>query len=262
MPEGPLARCGTVPCQYRCGHFAPDRFVYDRLEMKPRAAATTAHSSPRALKRAPGFVDEIYELIRADIMALRIAPDTRISIDQLARQLGVSQTPIREALSRLEATGLVTKQHFVGYCSAPQLNRRQLDELYEMRLLLEPYAARCATERMSEEQLAKVAALAKAMKPGETRTSYGRFADQDSELHDLIAPGSGNRLIREALARSHTHLHIFRLRFHSEVTKEASTEHAKLVTALAKRRGADAESAMRAHIEKSYERLKAFALEP
>jgi DNA-binding GntR family transcriptional regulator len=229
--------------------------------MKPRASAPAVRSSSRALKRSQGFVDEIYELIRADIMALRIAPDTRISIDQLVRQLGVSQTPIREALSRLEATGLVTKQHFVGYCSAPQLNRKQLDDLYEMRLLLEPYAARCAAERMSAEDLGKVAALAKAMKPGETRTSYDRFADQDSELHDLIAQGSGNRLIREALARSHTHLHIFRLGFHSEVTKEAATEHARLIAALAKRRGADAEAAMRAHIERSYERLKTFALD-
>ena len=229
------------------------------LAVKNDASALRAASKPRAVKRSQGFVDEVYELIRADIMSLRIPPDTRISIDSLARQLGVSQTPIREALSRLEATGLVTKQHFVGYCSAPQLDRKALDELYELRLLLEPYAARCAAERMDESQLEAVARLAKAMEPGESRKSYDRFAVQDSELHDLIAVGSGNPLIRDALARLHTHLHIFRLRFHSEVTKEASTEHAKLVTALARRRPAEAEAAMRAHIEKSYKRLQAFA---
>src|SRR5262245_65960577 len=95
--------------------------------------APATSTRPRRIKRSQGFVDEVYELIRADIMSLRIPPDTRISIDSLARQLGVSQTPIREALSRLEATGLVTTQHFVGYCSAPQLIRRQLDELSELR---------------------------------------------------------------------------------------------------------------------------------
>lgn len=221
--------------------------------------APAAGTRPRRIKRAQGFVDEVFELIRADIMALRIPPDTRISIDSLARQLGVSQTPIREALSRLEATGLVIKQHFVGYCSAPQLNRKQLDELYEMRLLLEPYAASCAAERMSDEELRAVIELGRKMEPGESRTSYDRFAVQDSELHDLIAIGSGNPLIRDALAKLHTHLHIFRLRFHSEVTKEASSEHAKLVTALVRRRAAEAESAMRAHIEKSYKRLQAYA---
>jgi DNA-binding GntR family transcriptional regulator len=227
------------------------------LPMKSNAPA--ADRSQRVLRRKQGIVDEVYELIRADIMALRIPPDSRISIDELARQLGVSQTPIREALSRLEATGLVTKRHFVGYCCAPQLDRRQLDELYELRLLLEPFAARCAADRMSDEQVQAVARLAKAMEPGESRRSYDRFAVQDSELHDLIASGSGNSLVRDALSRLHTHLHIFRLRFHSEVTREASAEHERLVDALVRRNPAEAEAAMREHIEKSYQRLQAYA---
>jgi DNA-binding GntR family transcriptional regulator len=222
-------------------------------------APVAADNLPRTIRRSQGIVDEVFELIRADIMSLRIPPDTRISIDQLARQLGVSQTPIREALSRLEATGLVTKRHFVGYCCAPQLDRRQLDELYELRLLLEPFAARCAAERMSDEQLQQVARLAEAMHPGATRRSYDRFAVQDSQLHDLIAQGSHNPLVRDALARLHTHLHIFRLRFHSEVTREASTEHAALVEALLRRDPQAAEEAMRTHIQKSYQRLQAFA---
>lgn len=215
--------------------------------------------SPRVIRRAPGIVDEVYELIRADIMALRIPPDTRVSIDELARQLGVSQTPIREALSRLEATGLVTKRHFVGYYCAPQLDRRQLDELYEMRTLLEPFAARCAAERMDDAQLQAVTQLARAMEPADSRHSYDRFAVQDSELHDLIAAGSGNPLVRDALSRLHTHLHIFRLRYHSEVTREASAEHAQLIDALTHRKPAAAESAMREHIQKSYQRLQAWA---
>ena len=83
-------------------------------------------------------------------------------------------------------------------------------------------------------------------------------ADQDSELHDMIARGSGNSLIQESLARLHTHLHIFRLRFHSEVTREAYVEHAKLIEALKQRRPAAAEAAMRTHIEKSYKRMAPF----
>jgi DNA-binding GntR family transcriptional regulator len=193
-------------------------------------------------------------------MSLRIPPDTRISIESLVRELGVSQTPIREALSMLEAIGLVTKKHFVGYCSAPQLNRKQLDQLYEVRLLIEPYAARCAAERMSESDLKILSDLAQNMEPGEWRTTYARFADQDSELHDLIAMGSGNTLIQESLARLHTHLHIFRLRFHSEVTTEAYVEHARLVEALVRRDPAEAEAAMREHIERSYKRLEPFAV--
>ena len=223
--------------------------------MTTEVSTKLSRPGPRRVKRSPGFVEEVFQIIRADIMSLRIPPDARISIDQLARELDVSQTPIREALSMLEATGLVTKRHFVGYCSAPQLTRKQLDELYEVRLLIEPYGARCAAERMPESDLEKLRKHAHGMEPGATRTSYNRFADEDSELHDMIAAGSGNPLIRESLARLHTHLHIFRLRFHSEVTEEAYAEHAKLVDALVRRNAAKAEAAMRAHIEKSYKRL-------
>ncbi len=225
-----------------------------------RGADGQGGGNARRLQRAPGFAEEVFDIIRADIMSLRIPPDTRISIDSLARELGVSQTPIREALSMLEAIGLVTKRHYAGYCTAPQLNRRQLDELYEMRLLMEPFAARCAAERMSDIDLARIRALASSMEPGETRTSYDRFADQDSDLHALIAHGSGNSIIEESLTRLHVHLHIFRLRFHSEVTREAFAEHEQLVAALVARDRAAAEAAMRAHIEKSYNRLMPFTL--
>ena len=227
------------------------------MPTSPSRNATSSASG--RIKRSQGVVEDVYELIRSDIMSLRIPPDTRISIDNLARELGVSQTPIREALSRLEATGLVLKQHFVGYCTAPRLNRREFEELYEIRLLLEPDAARFAAERMADEDLQSIASLARKMQPGQTRKSYNRFAVQDAELHDLIAAGSGNRLIRDTLAKLHTHLHIFRLRFHREVTREAYAEHEKLVTALSKRKPAEAASAMRIHIEKSYRRLKAYA---
>jgi DNA-binding GntR family transcriptional regulator len=240
-----VARRSTVPQGH--GSEAPEGDLSDPV------------GADRRIKRSQGFVEEVFEVIRADIMSLAIPPDTRISIDHLARKLGVSQTPIREALSMLEAIGLVTKRHFVGYCSAPQLNRRQLDQLYEARLLIEPFAARHAAERMDDVAMAELVALAQAMTPGESRHSYDKFADQDSDLHDLIAAGSGNPIIRETLARLHSHLHIFRLRFHSEVATEAVNEHAALIEALTSRNADAAEAAMREHIQRSYARVVPFA---
>jgi len=213
----------------------------------------------RRVQRSQGFAEEVLNIIRADIMSLRIPPDTRISIDQLARELGVSQTPIREALSQLEAMGLVTKRHHIGYCSAPQLNRRQLDDLYEMRLLLEPYAARRTAERMTDEKAATLRSLCEAMGPRRAIDSYDQFAQLDAELHDAVATGSGNDIIRESLSRLHAHFHIFRHRSHSEVTKEAHLEHEVLVAALVSGDADGAEQAMRAHIQKSYGRLLPFA---
>lgn len=213
----------------------------------------------RRLQRSPGYVEEIFDIIRSDIMALRIPANARISIDQLARDLGVSQTPIREALSMLEAIGLVTRRHYVGYWSAPLLTRDEIDNLYEVRLLLEPQAARAAATRMSDADLKTVGKLIDAMNTGRMPTTYDRFADRDAELHDLIAAGSGNRLIQEALSRLHSHLHIFRLRSNSTVTAEAHQEHMALKQALLARDGDAAEAAMRHHIERSYARLEAMA---
>jgi DNA-binding GntR family transcriptional regulator len=217
-------------------------------------------TSPKRIKRTQGFVEEVFEIIRADIMSLKIPPDTRIPVGNLVKELGVSQTPIREALSMLEALGLVTRKQFVGYCTAPKLNRKQFEELYEIRLLIEPYAAKSAAERMDDQAIAAICELAKRMEPGESesRASYGKFADDDSDLHAKIAQGSNNPLIEESLSRLHTHLHIFRLRFHSEVTTEAFAEHARLVDALRRRSPGEAEAAMRYHIEKSYARLVPF----
>ncbi len=160
--------------------------------------------------------------------------------------------------------GLVTKRHYAGYCSAPQITRQQLTNSTNCASCSNPTRRAARAQRMSVMELNRVAALAHGMQPGATRNSYARFADQDSELHDLIALGSGNQLISEALSRLHTHLHIFRLRFHSEVTTEAHVEHDRLVTALLARKQDEAEAAMRLHIEKSYRRMEPFAqaLEP
>ncbi len=215
----------------------------------------------RPIPRPAGLVEEVYSRVRAEIMSLGIPPDTRVTIESLARRLGVSQTPVREALSMLEAKGLVTKQQFIGYCTAPILNRAQFEEIHEIRLLLEPHAARRAAERMSDAQIAGLKDLLARMAPGgeQSRSSYDRFAELDAELHERIALAGGNTLIADSLARMHSHLHIFRLCYKSRIASDAHDEHAGLVDAIAARDGMGAEGAMRSHILSSHERFVQFA---
>src|SRR5471032_2332917 len=130
----------------------------------------------RPITRPSGLAEEVYRRIRADIMSLRLPPDTRVSVDSLARELGVSQTPIREALSMLEANGLVSKRHFAGYATSPRMDRAQLDELFEFRLLIEPHAARKAAETMRDGERASLAS-------GEGAGSHDAFADLDTAFH-------------------------------------------------------------------------------
>ena len=208
----------------------------------------------RPIARPPGLADEVYRRIRADIMSLKLPPDTRVSVDSLARELGVSQTPIREALSMLEANGLVSKRHFAGYATSPRMDRAQLDELFEYRLLIEPHAARKAAEMMSDAEV-------KALASGETAVSHDAFADMDTEFHRLIAQGAGNYLIADSLSRLHIHIHIFRSCFKREIAEEAVNEHNIIVAAIRARNGERAEAAMRRHIELSYGRLRDFIKE-
>ncbi|MGE0800366.1 MAG: GntR family transcriptional regulator [Lautropia sp.] len=221
------------------------------------AMAMMAKASVEPIRRS-GLVEAVYARIRADIMSVKIPPATRISVDQLARELGVSQTPIREALGMLEASGLVIRQHLIGYCTGPKLNRAQIDQLYEIRLMLEPAAARLAAQKMSDAALAELAALEHRMDPDPadaSRTAYERYADDDAEFHDRIAQGSGNRLIAESLARLHAHLHIFRLRHDGDVTRDTFEEHRQILRALQARSPRAAEKAMREHFQRSYRRL-------
>jgi DNA-binding GntR family transcriptional regulator len=208
----------------------------------------------RPIVRPSGLADEVYRRIRADIMSLRIPPDTRVSVDSLARELGVSQTPIREALSMLEANGLVSKRHFAGYATSPRMDRAQLDDLFEFRLLIEPHAARKAAEGMADGDMAMLAS-------GESAPSHDAFADMDTEFHRLIAQGAGNHLIADSLARLHIHVHIFRSCFRSEITEEAVHEHNAIIAAIRARDGERAEAAMRRHIELSYGRLRDYIKE-
>lgn len=212
----------------------------------------------KGINRHPGLAEEAYDAIFAQLMALTIAPGARITVDNLARELNVSQTPIREALGRLEGEGLVIRTHLIGYSAAPQISRRRFEDLYDLRLLLEPEAAARAAQAMDERQLVVLQAVAANMsrrQGGDERLRYAAFARQDAIFHDKILAFAGNELVRRTLAQQHTHFHIFRLLFHARVTEEALDEHAALLDALAKADGKAAKRAMRRHIELSRDRL-------
>lgn len=202
---------------------------------------------------------EVYDVLLKNLMSLEIKPEERISVDKLSRQLGVSQTPIREALSQLEVQGLVVKVHLSGYRAAPQLTRKQFDDICELRLLIEPLAAAKAAVLMSEQELNEIAKLAADMEePALTdpRSAYNAFAQDDTRFHAAIAKASQNDLFHNIITQQRVHLHLFRLRFYAQVTKDAVVEHAKIMKAFHSRDPDAAAKAMRSHIENAHARFK------
>ncbi|WP_222703658.1 GntR family transcriptional regulator [Sinomonas sp. R1AF57] len=197
----------------------------------------------------------MYNTLLNELLSGAIEPGSRIMIDRLSRTLGVSQSPIREALLRLEAQGLVTKTHLVGYRAAERMSRRQFEELYEMRLLLEPFAANRCAQLAADSQLEELERMTEDMKRESGHDSYASFARQDAAFHEFIAACGGNSLVQDSLSALHGHLHLFRLRFNTQGTNEALREHEQILAALKARNHERAESLMKSHISNSRERL-------
>ncbi|MCR8828211.1 GntR family transcriptional regulator [Pseudosulfitobacter koreensis] len=224
-------------------------------------AISVERTGEGGIVRPTSISDGVHQRIYEKLMSLEISPGARIPIDGLARELNVSQTPVRDALNRLEQEGLVRKAHLVGYSAAPQLTHKEFEDLYNFRLMIEPESARQACRKLTSESLTRLELAAGDMEkdeqPAYRNSRYSRFARADAHFHDEILKIAANEIVRQALADQHVHLHIFRLMFHSRVTREALEEHERLIAAF---RAGDADAAYNAmhdHISRSRDRLEA-----
>ncbi|MQA10642.1 MAG: FCD domain-containing protein [Pseudonocardiaceae bacterium] len=215
-------------------------------------------AAAKPLPRRAVLADDVYEAIKALIMDHEIEPDARVSIDGLARQLRVSPTPVREALARLESAELVAKEPLRGYRATPLLTKEELEDLYQFRLLIEPWAAARAAERVAagdKEQL-RAEMAATEVPQSDSYAEYKALTAHDTRLHVLIAELAGSPQVRHAFERTHCHLHIFRLHYHRTIGAETIKEHQAIVDAITQGDKDAAEHAMRRHLESScYDRL-------
>jgi DNA-binding GntR family transcriptional regulator len=205
----------------------------------------------RRLPRRPGLTDDVYEAVKAMLMDQVIPAAERISIDGLARELGVSPTPVREALARLESEGLATKEPLKGYRSAPLMTREEFADLHQFRLLIEPWAARRAAELSDDRgRAAGQAEMSTATAPVDTTyEGYKSLTAHDARFHSLVAHLSGSKQVAQAFERTHCHLHIFRLNFDRPIGTETVNEHRRIAAALLAGDADAAERAMRAHLD-------------
>lgn len=199
----------------------------------------------------------IYDILHQRLMSQEIKLGDRIAVDSLVREFGVSQTPIRDALSQLEAQGLVVKIHLVGYRAAPSLSEKEFNDLYELRLLLEPSGAAKAAANIDPEHMGIVQAqhdeIVEIVAQAD-RAAFNRVSALDAELHAKIAFASGNRFFYETVDRQRLHAHLYRLGYHGRWLHGVVAEHRSIVEAIARRDPDAAADAMRHHIEQSYKR--------
>lgn len=201
-------------------------------------------------------VSKVYAALKMPIVDGEILPGTRINIDAVARKLGVSQTPVREALQRLEGDDLLVYTPGRGYRTTPMLDLAGLRSVFEFRLLVEPWAARsAATDRLANPASALGQELDSferiALHDGDVRQD---MLLHDTRFHDLILASSGNEVVRQAYSQTHCHLHVFRLYQVDADGAITIDEHRQIWSAVRDNDPEAAQEAMTVHIKNSFRR--------
>jgi DNA-binding GntR family transcriptional regulator len=210
----------------------------------------------RLLVTRPPLVDEVHDLLVDMVMNRLVEAGTRLNIDALARTLTVSPTPVREALARMEAEGLVTKEPRRGYLVARVIGLEELRSMIDFRLLVEPAGASAAAERRSDADAAALLEFARSGGDGDNGAAANRLdMIYDAKFHDTIAALSGNPWLRESLARLRSHLHMYRLYHHAHQAAATTPEHVVIAEAIAAGRPNAAGEAMREHLHTAMRRL-------
>jgi DNA-binding GntR family transcriptional regulator len=207
---------------------------------RPETLPATSSAGPRAM---PSLADQAVERLRRLIVSAAIPPGAPLVESGLVDRLGVSRTPVREALKLLAVEGLVTLRRNRAAIVAP-LRGDELAHLFEVERALESFAAGLAASRMSEAELKRLARLQGQMEALEARGDRDGYVRLNRKIHFGIVAGSRN----PALAEAHERL-IGRLQRARNIAlasrgraEESIREHRDILAALQDR---DAEAAAR-----------------
>ncbi|QDW61263.1 GntR family transcriptional regulator [Oerskovia sp. KBS0722] len=217
-------------------------------------SASTTSSPPRdeplAVVRRQSGARSVYDLLRQRIIDGTLAADARLTEPVLSAQLGVSRTPVREALRLLQAEALVVEQPTGGVRVAP-LAVTDLHRVYDVRARLEGLLARDACERARPADVARLSRLVDLMDA--VRDHEDEVLRIGAQFHGEIATLADNRWCSELLRQIRGHVDRYRsLSARERVgTTDHVDEHREVASAIASGDPDAAERAMREHIERS-----------
>lgn len=202
------------------------------------------------------LTDQVYTAIKNDILTCQLDPGSRIAQSQLVRRYAFGVTPIREALKRLEQEGYVQSIPRFGYLIAP-ITVQDVEDLYDLRLILEQSAIRLAIQRASAEQVEQIRQSANFTYTFKDSATYLRFLEHNNHFHVGIALTSGNRKLAQLLADVLNEMtRIFNLGLDlRDSADEMRGEHIALAEAIAARDIPRAEEVVRDQILLSRQRV-------
>jgi DNA-binding GntR family transcriptional regulator len=206
------------------------------------------------------MTEEIYRIVKEDILSHKLKSGEKINIDQLARTLEVSNIPIREALSRLQSEGYLQLIPFKGMF-VNMMSLKELNELFEIRLHLEPLAVRKAALIIPT---GKLQLLNESMislqtdKPIQSTSGLGTIAVMNSSIHGTILEYCDNSslqsLVRGYIEQIQRYLAFIKLNLDYDNRKVEWSEHNAILQKLIQRDAKGAADAMSKHIKNSQKR--------
>jgi DNA-binding GntR family transcriptional regulator len=193
--------------------------------------------------------NRVEQAIAAAIISGEMPPGQVYSAPQLAARFAVSATPVREAMLNLEKRGFVETLRNKGF-RVTEVSERDLREIAEVRLMLEPPAMRRLAERFPQEHMAELRELAERIVATAREGDLGSYLEADSAFHLRLLSILGNRRLRQIVAdlRSRTRLVGLVALIDTEELNQSAAEHQVLLDLLAAGKGEQAESATARHI--------------
>jgi DNA-binding GntR family transcriptional regulator len=212
--------------------------------------------NPKVLPIVDKNIDQqIYKIIAEQIISGGMKPGTRITEKEIGSLLGVSRTPVREAMKALSKDGLI--ELIPHKCAVVRkLSRLDIAEIFEVRAVLEGLAARLAAKHIPKRELAKLKGRRETSRDELYKGKVNLFVESDIYLHSLILEYCGNKYLQKTLRSLHNLIHYFRVEIAKNVTRsiEAFNEHTRILMALEKQDADLAEAAMKDHISFTRER--------
>jgi GntR family transcriptional regulator, rspAB operon transcriptional repressor len=193
----------------------------------------------------PKISEQIYEMLLKHLIDQKFKPGTRLIEEQLCRDLGVSRTPLRDAISALAKDGFIKVEPRRG-ASVPNFQLKDLIEVYDIRMALEGLAAKLAAGNINYDILAR---LVKEF----SSTDVRKLLKADISLHRIIIESCNNAKLQEMLTNLDNLIQAFRSAgYKSKSRSQSATKyHIRIVKALIDGDGGAAERLMREHIDKT-----------
>lgn len=205
--------------------------------------------------------DAAYSALRHAILSYGLKPGSRLNVDELATQLGVSLTPVRGAIQRLATEGLVEIRPRSGTFVAT-LSIQDVEETFQIRCALECLAAELAAGRLTVQSLRNLKGVLKELKkPMRDQTSRETHERLNSEFHMAILQASSNRRLVEMYSALNAHIKIARI--HASESdwnarqRQETLEHEAILAGLESGNARSATEALRTHIYRAKDALLA-----